>query len=307
MNKKSQVKPFLKWAGGKTQLIEKFKELFPEELNGKGIIKHYYEPFLGGGAVFFWVAQNCKIEEFHINEFNPEIFVCFDSIKKNVESVIKELILLKQKYIKLNETEKEAFFYEIRNIYNQTKKEFNYKKYGKYKWSKRTALTIFLNKTCFNGLYRVNSLGEFNVPFGRYKNPEIFDEVNLMAVSKLLEKTKLTNDDFEIVKTNIKPDSFVYFDPPYRPLNQTSSFNSYATTGFNDKEQLRLSHTFRILDKQGAKVMLSNSDPKNVNPNDNFFEDLYNGYNIVRVDAKRMINSNTSKRGIIKELVIKNY
>jgi DNA adenine methylase len=304
---KIQVKPFLKWAGGKTQLLEKFKELFPKELNGKGIIKNYYEPFLGGGAVFFWVAQNCKIEEFHINEFNSEIYVCFVAIKKNVNILIKELVFLKEKYLKLNELEREILFYDIRTEYNVSKKILNLKKYCKVKWCKRAALTIFLNKTCFNGLYRVNSLGEFNVPFGKYKNPEIFDEDNLKAISQLLQKVKLTNDDFSIVENIIKEDSFVYFDPPYRPLNKTSSFNSYATTCFDDREQERLSNTFKILDKKGVKVMLSNSDPKNTNVNDDFFENLYSGYNIVRVDAKRMINSNVTKRGIIKEVVIRNY
>ncbi|MDR2410899.1 MAG: DNA adenine methylase [Bacteroidales bacterium] len=307
MGKKIEVKPFLKWAGGKTQLLDQFRFLFPKELNGKGIIKNYYEPFLGGGAIFFWVAQNCKIENFYINEFNPEIYVCYNVIKKDIDIIIKKLSIMKNKYLKFDEDNREFFYYKMRNQYNKTKTDFNFRKYSTKEWGQRATLTIFLNKTCFNGLYRVNSKGEFNVPFGRYKNPEIFDATNLRAISKLLQKVKLTNEDFSMVENEIKSDSFVYFDPPYRPLNQTSNFNSYASTGFDDTEQERLADTFKYLDNKGSKVMLSNSDPKNFNPNDNFFDDLYSGYNIVRVEAKRMINSNSSKRGNIRELVIKNY
>jgi DNA adenine methylase len=304
---RNEIKPFLKWAGGKTQLLEQFRLLFPKELNGKGIIKNYYEPFLGGGAVFFWVAQNCKIENFHINEFNPEIYICYHVLKKDAEDLIKELTLMKKKYLDLDKNKREVFYYKKRGQYNKTKNEFNLKKYNKKLWIQKAALTIFLNKTCFNGLYRVNAKGEFNVPFGRYKNPEIFNVANLRAISKLLQKAKLTNADFSIVENKLKSSSFVYFDPPYRPLNQTSNFNAYANTGFDDTEQKRLANTFRYLDNRGAKIMLSNSDPKNFNSNDDFFDKLYKGYNIVRVEAKRRINSNSSKRGNIKELVIKNY
>lgn len=307
MNNISEIKPFLKWAGGKTQLLDKFRLLFPQELNGKGIIKNYYEPFLGGGAVFFWVAQNCKIESFHINEFNPEIYVCYNVIKKDTDTIIKKLTNLKNKYLKFDENNREIFYYKMRNQYNKTKMDFNFRKYSAKEWGQRAALTIFLNKTCFNGLYRVNAKGEFNVPFGKYKSPEIFNAANLRAISKLLQKVKLTNEDFSVIEDGIKSDSFVYFDPPYRPLNQTSNFNSYANTEFDDMEQKRLAATFRHLDNKGSKVMLSNSDPKNSNPDDNFFDDLYSGYNIVRVEAKRIINSNSSRRGNIKELVIKNY
>ena len=307
MIEKTNIKPFLKWAGGKTQLLDQFRFLFPKELNGKGIIKNYYEPFLGGGAVFFWVAQNCKIENFHINEFNPEIYICYYVLKKNAGDLIKELTLMKKKYIHLDEYRREVFYYKIRNRYNKIKNNFNLKKYNKKLWTQKAALTIFLNKTCFNGLYRVNAKGEFNVPFGIYKNPEIFDVFNLRVISRLLQKAELTNDDFSIVENKLKSSSFVYFDPPYRPLNRTSNFNSYANTGFDDTEQKRLANTFRYLDNKGAKIMLSNSDPKNSNSNDNFFDELYNGYNIVRIEAKRMINSNSSRRGNIKELVIKNY
>ena len=175
--KNIQARPFLKWAGGKGQLLEQFQFRFPEELNGKGIIKHYYEPFLGSGAVFFWVMQNCKIDKAYINEFNPEIYLCYAAIQKNVEQVIRYLRNLENKYRRLDLAVQEAFYYQIRGKYNQTRRNFNFDKYSTNKYSKRAGTTIFLNRTCFNGLYRVNSKGEFNVPFGRYKNPTICEEV----------------------------------------------------------------------------------------------------------------------------------
>lgn len=304
----SQARPFLKWAGGKGQLLKQFLLRFPQELNGKGIIKRYYEPFLGSGAVFFWVMQNCKIEEAYLNEFNPEIYLCYIVIQRNVEKVISCLEVLEKKYHKLNSFNQEAFYYRIRNKYNKTRQDINFRKYSGKQHAERAAMTIFLNRTCFNGLYRVNSKGEFNVPFGRYRNPTICDSQNLKAVSKALKGVVITNKDFSVVQKYIKRDSFVYFDPPYRPLNKTSNFTSYSSKEFSDKEQLRLAAIFKKLTEiNDVKIMLSNSDPKNENKEDNFFERLYAGFRIERLKARRMINSDASKRGEISEILVMNY
>ena len=302
------ARPFLKWAGGKGQLLNQFQRFFPGELNGEGIIKRYYEPFLGSGAVFFWVMQNCKIEEAYVNEFNPEIYLCYAVIQKDVEKLIKSLRRLAKQYQKLDSIKQQKFFYSIREKYNRTRESINFKKYDSNKYALRAAMTIFLNRTCFNGLYRVNSKWYFNVPFGRYKNPNICDEVNLRAVSKLLKKVKITNDDFAIIQKNIQERSFVYFDPPYRPLNKTSNFISYSNNEFNDREQERLAEVFRKLARiKNVKMMLSNADPKNENKNDDFFDRLYGDFKIERLKAKRMINCNASKRGEINEILVMNY
>ena len=305
---KIQARPFLKWAGGKGQLLEQFQFRFPQELNGEGIIKRYYEPFLGSGAVFFWVMQNCKIEKAYINEFNPEIYLCYVAIQKNVEKVIKYLQSLEKKYRGLDLKGQETFYYQIRDKYNQTRRNINFDRCYTKKHSQRAAMTIFLNRTCFNGLYRVNSRNEFNVPFGKYKNPTICDAQNLRAVSRILKGTIITNKDFSIIQKHIKKGSFIYFDPPYRPLNKTSSFTSYSNNEFNDKEQERLAAVFKKLSKiDGVKIMLSNSDHKNENKEDNFFEHLYSDFKIERLKARRMINCDASKRGEINELLVMNY
>ena len=288
--------------------MEQFEFRFPKEFNGKGIIKRYYEPFLGSGAVFFWVMQNCKIEKAYINEFNPEIYLCYVAIQKDVEKVIKYLKSLEKKYCALDLVNQEAFYYQIRAKYNQARRNIKFDKHYAKECSVRAAMTIFLNHTCFNGLYRVNSKGEFNVPFGRYKNPTICDTQNLKAVSRILKNVIVTNNDFSIIQKHIKKDSFVYFDPPYRPLNKTSSFTSYSNNEFDDKEQKRLAAVFKKLSKiDGVKIMLSNSDPKNENKEDNFFEHLYSDFKIERLKAKRMINCDASKRGEINELLVMNY
>lgn len=306
--KNIQARPFLKWAGGKGQLLEQFQFRFPEELNGKGIIKRYYEPFLGSGAVFFWVMQNCKIEKAYINEFNPEIYLCYIAIQKDVEKVIKYLKSLEKKYRTLDLMNQEVFYYQIREKYNQARRNIKFDQQDSKRRSERAAMTVFLNRTCFNGLYRVNSKGEFNVPFGRYKNPTICDIQNLRAASRILKDAVVTNSDFSIIKKHIKKDSFVYFDPPYRPLNKTSSFTSYSNNEFDDTEQKRLAAIFKKLSQiEGVKIMLSNSDPKNENKEDNFFEHLYSDFKIERLKARRMINCDASRRGEINELLVMNY
>ena len=294
---KKRAKPFLKWAGGKGQLIDAFDNMFPQELiNGK--IKTYIEPFVGGGAVLFHILQNYKIEKAYINDINKELINCYRCIKADVEEVIKPLSILENEY--LSSEDKAKYFYNVRERYNQI--HLN----GHYDYEK-CADFIFLNHTCFNGLYRVNKEGKFNVPHGKYKNPLICDKENLRLCSQLLQKVEISFGDYRQALSNADKDSFVYFDPPYRPLIENNSFISYDKSGFDDNDQIELSQNYKKLDRQNCLLMLSNSDPKNTNENDNFFDDLYKGFNIERVYAKRMINCQASKRGNITEIVVMNY
>jgi DNA adenine methylase len=299
------ARPFLKWAGGKTQLLNEFSRRLPVELK-KGKITKYVEPFVGGGAVFFYLNQRFSFEKCSICDINEELILSYRVIQRSVKKLISELENLESDYLSKNEKRRESFYYDIRNKFNQNLPHINFKKYNS-EWIERAAQIIFLNRTCYNGLFRVNRKGEFNVPFGRYKNPEILNEDNLKDVATLLKTTQIILGDFTKCRKFVDNHTFVYFDPPYRPLNQTSSFTSYSKDGFYDKDQERLAEFFRELDKNGAKIMLSNSDPKNENPDDMFFDNLYSDYYIKRVPAKRMINCNGSGRGDISELIITNY
>ncbi|MBF0511575.1 MAG: DNA adenine methylase [Candidatus Omnitrophica bacterium] len=296
-----RLRPFLKWAGGKGQLIEKLARYFPACIK-KGKIRKYFEPFLGGGALFFWLAEHGCFEKAYLYEVNPALANCYQVIKKDVKRLIKELEGLEQEYVSKSEAGGEKLFYEKRDEFNAF-----LRKKASSGFIRRAALLIFLNKTCFNGLYRVNSSGEFNVPFGRYKNPTICNEVNLLGIHEILQKAQIICGDFALCVKEADDESFVYFDPPYRPLSSTASFTSYAKGAFDDREQKRLRKIYGLLDKKGASVMLSNSDPKNVCPDDNFFDDLYQDYRIVRVKATRLINCNANRRGEIKEILVMNY
>jgi len=299
------ARPFLKWAGGKTQLLEEFSKRLPVEMKGKEITK-YVEPFIGGGAIFFYLNRNFSFEKCYICDVNEELILSYRVIKKSVKKLISELETLESDYLSKNSKKREEFYYGIRDAFNQKLTKINFKKYNA-EWIERTAQIIFLNRTCYNGLFRVNRKGEFNVPFGRYKNPDILNEDNLKDVATLLKTTKINLGDFTKCGKFVDKHTFVYFDPPYRPLNQTSSFTSYSKNGFNESDQMRLVEFFKELDAKGAKIMLSNSDPKNENPDDSFFDDLFSEYYIERVSAKRMINCNGSRRGNINELIITNY
>lgn len=302
---KLDAKPFLKWVGGKRQLLEQFEKLYPIELELKRI-KNYYEPFVGGGAVFFDVVQNYEIENAYLYDINDELILTYKVIQKDVNKLIEFLYRYDKQYKKLNEEKKKEYYYELRENYNIQRFNIDYNKYSE-NWVPRAAQSIFLNKTCFNGLFRFNSKGGFNAPMGRYKNPKILDQQNLLNVSKLLEIATIKKANFKEVKNDIKNNSFVYFDPPYRPISKTSNFTSYSKYTFQDDEQLQLASLFYELDQRGHKLMLSNSDPKNTDPEDDFFESIYSTFNITRVDAKRSINSNGSKRNSIKEIVVTNY
>ena len=252
---KCVAKPFLKWAGGKGQLLDTFEKMFPQELI-EGKIKTYIEPFVGGGAVLFHILQNYKIEKAYINDINKELINCYRCIKADVEEVIKPLSILENEY--LSSEDRAKYFYNVRNRDNQI--HLN----GHYDYEK-CADFIFLNHTCFNGLYRVNKEGKFNVPHGKYKNPLICDKENLRLCSQLLQKVEISFGDYRQVLSNTDKDSFVYFDPPYRPLIEKNSFVSYDKSGFDDNDQIELSQNYKKLDKQSCLLMLSNSDPKNTN------------------------------------------
>ena len=259
----------------------------------------YVEPFVGSGAVLFWILSNYNISKGVINDINSDLTNCYRAIQNNVDELIRVLFDLEKRYNAFNdENERKSFYLSIRNSFNLRNADTIL----------HSAYLIFLNRTCFNGLYRVNSKNEFNVPFGKYKNPTICDSKNLNNVSKHLENVVILNGDYTNTLNEIENNRcFFYFDPPYKPISKTSSFNSYAHNEFNDKEQLRLKNFCDELNERNIPWLLSNSDVKNFDPSDEFFDDLYNDYNIERVKAKRAINSNSEKRGEISELLIKNY
>ena len=301
----TQAQPFLKWAGGKTQHIKKFQNFYPAELkNGK--IKRYFEPFLGSGALFFDVAQKYKIDSALLCDINEELILTYLVIQRDVDKLLEYLQRYRKSYLKLESEKQKEFYYELRTNYNLQRFNIDYKKYSE-NWIPRAAQLIFMNKTCYNGLFRMNSKGEFNSPVGRYKNPKIFDEENLQRISELLQMAEVCKLHFADIKGKTRKSSFVYFDPPYRPLNRTASFTAYSTFQFNDPQQIELANLFKALDKRQAKLMLSNSDPKNEDPNDNFFDELYEDYHLYRIKANRMINSKKDKRGQINEILVVNY
>ena len=296
---KYECKPFIKWVGGKGQLIPEISKLYPVKL-GKTINK-YAEIFIGGGAVLFDILSKYRLDEVYISDKNLELINTYKTIRDNIDILIKSLKEMEEQYVPMNNEDRKVYYYERRSEYNNLKiniEENNIRK---------AALFIFLNKTCFNGLYRVNKKGEYNVPMGAYKNPKICDEENLKNVSLALKNVKIIYADYRESKDFIDDNTFVYIDPPYRPLNITSSFTSYTENDFNDKEQIELAEYINVLNKKGAKIVISNSDPKNNDIDDNFFDKLYKNYNINRVKATRMLNSNASLRGAINELLITNY
>lgn len=301
-----KTKPFLKWVGGKTQLLEELISRFPEKLKEKKKIEKYVEPFVGGGAMFFFLKNNFEIKKSFLFDINRELIIGYKVIKRDAKKLIDKLEKIEKKYFEKSEKERKDFYYEIRDAYNKQMINFHYKKYSK-DWINRAVYLIFLNKTCYNGLFRQNKKGEFNVPFGRYKKPKICDKENIKSVQKALKNTKVFCEDFSASEKYIDEDTFVYMDPPYRPINKTSSFTSYAKEDFDENDQKRLARFFQEMYIRGANLMLSNSDPKNENPEDDFFDNLYSGSCIERVPAKRFINCNASKRGEINELVIWSY
>ena len=241
-----------------------------------------------------------------IADINAELILAYRTIQQDVEALIAELAEIEERYLPLSRPRRNDFYYEQRDIYNADRTAINYDSFQEA-WIKRTAQLIFLNKTCYNGLFRVNSQGEYNVPFGRYKNPTICDASNLRAVSALLQRVLIHYGHYSDCADMIDEATLVYFDPPYRPISATANFTAYSPLTFDDSQQLELAQFYRRLDRQGAILLLSNSDPKNIDPDDGFLEDAYEGFRIERVQARRRINRNAEKRGPINELLILNY
>lgn len=294
---KAELKPFVKWVGGKGQLIDEIQKFFPD--NYGNIITKYAEPMVGGGALFFNLLSKYDFEEIYISDINSELINAYIAVKENVEELIKRLNEMQMTFLPLDENGRKYYYYNIRD-------KFNTVKLNDSTSTEKAAYFIFLNKTCFNGLYRVNRKGLFNVPMGAYKNPMICDELNLRNIHSALQNVTVVCGDYTLSKSFIDNKTFVYLDPPYRPISETSAFTSYNIEAFDDNEQIRLAKFIDEINVMGAKIVLSNSDPKNVNPEDNFFDNLYKSYNIHRVSASRMINSNADKRGKINELLICN-
>jgi len=300
------VKPFLKWAGGKTQVLSELINKLPEIVTKSKIIDSYIEPFVGGGAFFFYLKNNYEVKKSYLLDINIELIIGYKVIQNNPTELIKKLKKISKLYFSKNKTRQCEFFYEIREIYNNQRIKFDYKNYNK-EWIERVSYLIFLNKTCFNGLFRLNKSGGFNVPFGGYVKPKICNEVNILEVNKALKDTTIICGDFSNSEDYIDKNSIVYFDPPYRPINKTSSFTTYSTNGFTDEDQKRLAHFYKKMSKKSAYLILSNSDSKNNSEDDDFFDRLYKRFKIYRILANRMINSNGDKRGKISEILITNY
>lgn len=294
------LKPFVKWAGGKGQVLEHIRSKYPEELGKR--IKKYAEPFVGGGAVLFDILSNYDLDEIYISDINLELINTYKVIRDDVYKLIKMLRVHQENYNSLSLDERKIYYYEKRDRFNN----IDLNSENCYDVEKG-ALFIFLNKTCFNGLYRVNKSGFYNVPMGSYKNPKICDDENLINVSDALKNVNIICGDYRKCENFVDKNTLVYFDPPYRPLNITSNFTSYTKEEFDDISQIELAEFATRLNESGAKFILSNSDPKNIDEEDIFFDKLYRKYNIDRINAKRMINSNKDLRGSISELLIVNY
>jgi DNA adenine methylase len=291
------AKPFLKWAGGKTQLISDIEKALPNDIARTNFT--YIEPFVGSGAVLFWMLNNFpNLKRAVINDVNQDLIDTYKCIADKPEKLISELEILQNEYHALegNEDNKKQYYYQKRELYNSRKETR----------SVQAALFIFLNRTCFNGLYRVNRKNEYNVPIGSYKRPTICDKENILAVSEALQKVEILCGDFAQTLQFTEQNTLFYFDPPYRPLSETSSFNSYSKDEFKDSEQVRLKEFCSKIDLLNHTWILSNSDGKGKDENDNFFDNLYSDFNIQRVQAKRSINANPEKRGKLTELLITN-
>ena len=292
-----EAKPFLKWAGGKTQLINDIKKVLPKEFTKYKF--NYIEPFVGSGAVLFWMLNNFpKIEKAIINDINADLTNTYKVISHSPFELISILNQFQNEYHSLEDNSeiKKEYYIEKRENYNSRK----------FSNTEQAAFFIFLNRTCFNGLYRVNKNNFFNVPIGSYKKPTICDAENILAVSESLKKVEILTGDYQQTLDFAERPALFYFDPPYKPLSKTSSFNSYSKDDFNDDEQIRLRDFCKKLDSLNHYWILSNSDLKGKDINDNFFDDLYSDFNIQRIEAKRSINANPEKRGKLTELLITN-
>lgn len=294
----AKAKPFIKWVGGKGQLIEQLEALLPADFAERENVT-YIEPFVGGGAMLFYMLQTYpNIQSAVINDINPDLTLCYQVVRDNPTELIKSLTSIQSEYYALpTEDDRKTFFLRQRE-------RFNLKPLDEIE---NTTLFFFLNRTCFNGLYRVNKAGKFNVPFGKYITPTICDAATIYADSKILQNVEILTGDFEQTFDKINGNTFFYFDPPYRPLSNTSSFNDYSKEAFNDDAQIRLKLFCDRLNDADVNFMLSNSDCLGKDGTDHFFDDLFADYEIERVWASRNVNAVASKRGKLSELLIRNY
>ncbi len=298
------AKPFIKWAGGKSQLIPEIAKRLPQYITSGRPYQHI-EPFCGSAAVAFYLLESRHPPtKIILNDINTDLIDLFKVIKFHPQDLLNFLKTIQNEYNGLlGKEEKKPYYYDRREQFNQRKDDP----------IKRAGLFIFLNRAGFNGLYRVNSKNEFNVPIGNYKQPKFVFEDGILKASKLLQNVALYNLSFEDIldKVNYGEDkevpAFFYFDPPYKPLNESSNFTSYAKGSFHDADQLKLKQFCDLLDRQGYQWLLSNSDTTNFDPSNTFFDDLYANYTVERVKASRSINSKGNKRGQINELLIRNY
>jgi DNA adenine methylase len=290
------AKPFLKWAGGKSQLMSAIEASLPQNISKKKELT-YIEPFVGSGAVLFWFLKKYAVQQAVICDTNSRLIDTYRVIQKQPNDLINQLSMLQNHYQNLKTEEaRRALFLEKRLIFNSSNDQLE-----------TAVLFIFLNKTCFNGLYRVNSRNGFNVPFGKYDNPKICDPLTILADSALLQKVTILRADYSETLQYATENTFFYFDPPYKPLSKTASFNTYTTDFFNDAEQERLAAFCQLAGQKGHNWLLSNSDLRNTEGENDYFDNLYADFNIQRVKAKRSINSDATKRGEINELLISNY
>lgn len=299
------VKPFIKWAGGKTQLIPQLEKHLPENMDR---FDTYVEPFIGGGALFYHMAAKHNFKKLVINDFNPDLVNVYRVIQKQPKKLLTVLEEFQKDYLSKSEDERKEFYYSMREQFNNVKTGVSYDvKVLNTEHVLLAGLFILLNKTCFNGLYRVNSKGLFNVPFANPKTLFIVDEENIMAVSKLLQKAVILCGDYRNVEPYLDGKTFIYLDPPYRPVAASDRGNIYVKDAFNDEAQAELASWCGKMDSKGVKFMLSNSDPTMADPEDKFFEELFKDFNIHTVYAKRMINRDGSARGQIREILVTNY
>ena len=294
----TKAKPFIKWVGGKSQLIEQLDAQLPADFGNWDNVT-YIEPFVGGGAMLFYLLQRYpNIQHAVINDINQDLVICYKTVRDSLGLLIESLKDIQKTYLSLQTEEKRKdFFMAARERYNEKGLDP----------IENTTKFFFLNRTCFNGLYRVNKKGLFNVPFGKYANPTICDPNTLRKDSELLQRVEILTGDFEDTFDYANGNTFFYFDPPYRPLSDTSSFNDYTKEAFNDDAQIRLKKYCDKINESGYKFMLSNSDCKGKDEKDNFFDMLYEAYQIERVWASRSINSNPNKRGKLTEILVHNY
>lgn len=292
------MKPFIKWAGGKNSLLDEIQKRLPDFVHSQDFC--LVEPFVGGGAVSLWALSELPhLKQLIINDCNADLINVYQAIKNNPDDLIEYIDNLQNHYDKLTDLEsKKPYFYHKRDIFNQrTSNDIE-----------QAGLFIFLNKSAFNGLYRVNKNNQFNVPIGSYKKPTFADKENILNISKKLQNTKILTGDFELVLNHL-PNNFpclFYLDPPYRPISDTASFTSYSDNGFDDDEQKRLANFCKKIDELGHYFLLSNSDPKNTNSSDEFFDELYQGFKIERVQANRTISANSNGRKKVNEIMVSN-